>query len=162
MNHGLGRATSRTCKARCRGTEPKSSWSAKDARTRRKNSLDLCVLRVLACKCSLSIWLRLVRRTGFDRQRMDAMAHQFAQRVIDHAVLLHARLAGKRAAGDAHPEVPAALACVADVHVALVDDLKPGRRERLLQSRADVLGRRGTHGRVWRKGRTVTSRYTPA
>ena len=92
------------------------------------------------------------------RQCMDPAAHEVRERVVHHAMLLHAGLSRKRGTGDAHAKVSRTLARVTDVQMAFVDHFQRGWREGLLQAHANDIERRRAHGSVWRNGRTVTSR----
>src|SRR5579883_232476 len=102
------------------------------------------------------------RRSGFDRQCVDATAHQLVQRSVNQAMPFDRALADKCGADDAHAKVPAALPDVADMQMAFVDDFQELRLQRTDQFRTDVSDRRRAHGKVLRNGRTLTSRYTPA
>src|SRR6185437_13390009 len=89
------------------------------------------------------------KRSYFDRQRMDALAHHPGQRVVHHPVLLYPRLARESGAGDAHAKVSRALARMADMQVPFVDHFQRRGSKCLLQACADFVDRRRTHGSVW-------------
>src|SRR5581483_9597440 len=148
---GLRMAT--TCRGEC-GTVPAG-----------RATRNVAVISTMQGKSLIMIFVwssDTVRRLGFDRQRVDAAAHQLVQCRVHHTMPFDGALARERCADDAHAEVPAALACVADVQMALVDHFQGLRLQRCGQLRADVFDRSRTHGSVLRNGRTLTSRYTPA
>lgn len=89
---------------------------------------------------------------------MNALIHQIIQRRINQAVSLQWELAGKGGADDAHVEVTLALVGMTGVLVALVQHLKRGRLQRLLQAFTDLLDHCLTHaGKAFRNGLIRTS-----
>jgi hypothetical protein len=104
------------------------------------------------------------RRLGFagrariERERVDVVAHEFAERGINALVAAHQRHACKLRGDDAHAEMTAAVAraLVTDVQVAFVGDIELLRVERGLQRRADAFDALA-HGSVFLNGRTTTS-----
>ena len=90
-----------------------------------------------ACRAGASL-------ADFDCQRMHALAHQRAQRIIHKAVASHARFASESRSRNAHAKVravPQAVgASVPDVLLAFVKHLQLGWLQRRLQSRLQLRG----------------------
>jgi hypothetical protein len=90
---------------------------------------------------------------------MDIGAHQIAERRIDALVPPDQRLAGELGGDDVHAEMTASVTrtLVPRVPMTFIIDLELERMQRLFQARADALDATA-HGRVFRNGRTATSR----
>src|SRR5687767_12478456 len=76
--------------------------------------------------------LSFPRRAGLDRQRMDPLAHQLAERGIDFALPLDPVQAGECGTFDGQREMAFAarvVAGVADMLLALVLEIEPGRQQ---------------------------------
>ena len=74
-----------------------------------------------------------------ERERVDALPHEIAERRIDGSVSLEARAAAEPVGDDDAGEMPAACRPrMPDVLRAVVDDLEVRRREPLAQPRLDL------------------------
>src|SRR6476646_1219611 len=95
----------------------------------------------------------LSRCLGFDRQCVDALVHQVAERGIDHPLALDTRFAGEGGAFDRQAEVTfpgGIVAAVPAVLLAVVGELEPIRRQRRIEPAQHFArnraGSRGVHG----------------
>lgn len=106
----------------------------------------------------------LCGRKRANGKRMDVLLHHVAKRGVDHTLSLHSAAAFESIGNDVKPIVPTAFsgAGVAGMQGTLVLDLEYPGLEALGQDCAHALDGLRAHGKVLRKGRTVTCANTPA
>src|SRR5690554_2444492 len=97
-------------------------------------------------------------------QSVNIRLHEIAERLIDHSMALEGVGARKALRHDPDLEVPASVpgSGMADVQVALVDDVQLFRQERRLQARTNGGDSVAAHGRTCRTGLIRTSENTPS
>src|SRR5690606_39036841 len=99
-----------------------------------------CRSSTTACSSSGASWI-FVGRERPDRQRVDPVAWNVAQRAVYQPLAFESRLAGEGDALDHHGEVRFATAVVAHVAMvagAVVDYVEPRWQEGFLQQRLDL------------------------